>query len=307
MYAYLSKDGLYMDRNLNLILIKMEFDKEIIEDLIVINKDSKVFDKLDISKDFTLIAPKYHTCINEVMEIVKITPDDMSSTFVEFIKNNTDSNTQCIVLTMIGIIESSRLSNIKISKRTVRKDLGNHIPSFKDPIHSDYKDINSIANIFMPDILDYLYSLNNVYDKNNILCNYLHESKVTYSIVRKAITDYLNTFGFYVFRDTINEHVLIIKNLDKGFKTKTFKPIAIYTTGKLLGLAIGPKGKNINKLRDDLNMVSKYWIIPYISVRDIIERPTDTNMDDITSVYLKMITKMLKIRFMLGVKNDCSN
>lgn len=307
MYAYLSKDGLYMDRNLNLILIKMEMDKVIVEDLMVINKDSKVFDKLDINKEFTLISPKYHTCINSSMDLVKITPDDMNITFVEFIKNNTDSNTQHMVLTMIGRIESSRVSGIKISKRTVKKDLGNHILSFKDPIRSDYKDINSIANIFMPDILDYLYSLNNVYDKNNTLCNYLHESKVTYSIVRKAITDYLNTFGFYVFRDAINEHIVIIKNLDKGFKTKTFKPIAIYTTDKLLGLAIGPKGKNINKLRDDLNMVSKYWIIPYISVRDIVERPTDTNMDDITSVYLKMITKMLKIRFMLGVKNDCSN
>ena len=304
MFAYLSKDGLYMDRSLNLILIKMEFDKEIIEDLIVINKDSKVFDKLDINKDFTLIAPKYCTCINEVMEIVKITPDDMSSTFVDYIKNTTDSNTQHLVLTMISRIESSRLPKIEYGKREVRKGLGNHILSFKDSNHSDYKDINSIANIFMPDILDYLFSLNNVHDKNNTLYNYLHESKVSYSIVRKAITDYLNTFGFYVFRETINEHVVIIKNLDKGFKTKTFKPITIYTTGKLLGLAIGPKGKNINKLRDDLNMVSKYWIIPYISVKDIVERPTDTNMDDITSVYLKMITKMLKIRFVLGVKND---
>ncbi len=307
MYAYLSKDGLYMDRNLNLILIKMEFDKEIIEDLIVINKDSKVFDKLDISKDFTLIAPKYHTCINEVMEIVKITPDDMSSTFVEFIKNNTDSNTQCIVLTMIGDIESSRLSNIKISKRTVRKDLGNHILSFKDPIHSDYKDINSIANIYMPDILDYLFSHNNKFDKDNILCNHLHDSRVTYTDVRKEINDYLNTLGFYVFRDTTNEYTVIIKNLDKGFKTKTTRPITIYTTEKLLGLAIGPKGKNVDMLRNKLNRICNQWIIPYISVKNILERPTNNNMDDITSVYLKMITKMLKIRFMLGVKNDCSN
>lgn len=304
MFAYLSKDGLYMDRSLNLILTKMEFDKEIIEDLIVINKDSKVFDKLDINKDFTLIAPKYRTCINEVMEIVKITPDDMSSTFVDYIKNTTDSNTQHLVLTMISRIESSRLPKIEYGKREVRKGLGNHILSFKDSNHSDYKDINSIANIFMPDILDYLFSLNNVHDKNNTLYNYLHESKVSYSIVRKEITDYLNILGFYVFRDAINEHIVFIKNLDKGFKTKTTRPITIYTTEKLLGLVIGPMGKNVDKLRNDLNTMCTQWVIPYISVKNILDRPTNNNIDDISSLYLKLITNMLKVRFTLGVKND---
>lgn len=296
MYAYLSKDGLYMDRNLNLILIKIEFDRVAIDELIIINKDSSVYDKLAINKDFILISPNYHTCINKDMELVKITPDGMSTTFVDYIKTNTDNHIQQLVLNMIGRIKSS-----KIPKRTLNKDIASVI-QMKD---NDYKDINSIANIFMADILDYLFSLNNQFDKDNVLYNHLHNSRITYSTVRREINNYLNTFGFYVFRDAINEHVLIIKNLDIGFKTKTTRPITIYTTDKLLGLAIGPKGKNVDMLRFELSSICSKWVIPYISVKNILDRPTNNNnIDDITSLYLKLITNILKVRFTLGVIND---
>jgi hypothetical protein len=298
MYVYLSKDGLYMDRNLNLILIKMEFDRVAVDELIIINKDSMVYDKLDIDKDCILISPNYHTCINKDMDLIKITPDYMSSTFVDYIKTKTDSHTRGLVLNLID-----NLKTTKIHKRSLSKDIADVI-NMKD---SAYKEVNSIANIFMPDILDFLFSTVNVYDNQSELCNYLHNNRITYSTIRKEINDYLNSLGFLTFRDAINEHIVIIKNLDRGFKDKTIRPLTIYTSDKLLGLAIGPKGKTVSKLKGDIHSISKHWIIPYISVKSISERPTETNIDDITSLYLKLITNMLKVRYADGIKYDRLN
>lgn len=296
MYAYLSKDGLYVDRKLNLILIKMEFDKVAVEDLIVVNKDSIVFDKLDINKEFILISPKYHTCINKDMELVKITPDHMSSTFLDYIKNNTDNHIQHLVLTMVGRIESSKIKPVE--QKPVCQDESYPLVKHNIKMTREIKDIiNSISGIFMTDIIDHLYSVDsNPYDKDGELSYYLNFYQVSYSTVRKMINDYLNTFGFYIHRDVINEHVVIIKDLEKSFNSRTSRPITIYAPDKLLGLAIGPKGKNVNILKDKLNSFNTNWVIPYISVKNIVERPTNNDISKIIDTYLKLITNMLKIR-----------
>lgn len=293
MYGYLSKDGLYIDSSLNLIIIKIGFDKVDLNDLMIVNNDSDILDKLDIPKECILISPKYHSCINHSMNLIKINPIHMKMGYLDYIMSDAISDDiKKVVLEQLNAPNPVK-AVVETKGALSKKDKVKRNDVIK-------KMINSITGVFMLDIVDILYS--SEYDTE--LCNYLSDHMVDKSKIRNLIKEYLNTFGFHIFTDTTFEHMLIIKNIDNSFNCKTNRPLTIYADTNILGLVIGPKGRNVNKIKDDINGMSKYWVVPHMTVKDISERPDNSELNDSVEKFIKLIINMLKIRLILGVEND---
>lgn len=292
-YVVMLEDGQYHETNFALVVMHASKAGRL-EDLVVLKPNSNFHNKFDLESKVIVIVDKNKKFLDKTLCLVKITEDDIQEDYQFYLdRHNLDGTER---------VDISKLTNTHAAKAIV--SIVDEKVSIKQ-IQRIKSHIARVSNI--------RFDTYHVIDRRHkLLIDFLNENNIdTLQAGIQTIKQFLNQYGYtilhsrpdYVNTDlTDNSHQLsdsvgklwIIKDEDNFLKVKTNKPLHLFADVGEIGYVIGSGGRNITKIKDELNLKNKYWNIPYIKVSLLDSRPINNSFKELEDDYYELIKIIFK-------------
>lgn len=292
-YVVMLEGGQYHETNFALVVMYASKAGRI-EDLVVLKPNSNFHIKFDLESKVVVIVDKHKKFLSKTLELVKITEDDIQEDYQFYLdRHNLDGTER---------VDISKLTNTHAAKAIVS-------------IVDEKVNIKQIQRIksHIARVSNIRFDTYHVIDRRHkLLIDFLNENNIdTLQAGIQTIKQFLNQYGYtilhsrpdYVNTDlTDNSQQLsdsvgklwIIKDEDNFLKVKTNKPLHLFADVGEIGYVIGSGGRNITKIKDELNLKNKYWNIPYIKVSLLDSRPINNSFKELEDDYYELIKVIFK-------------
>lgn len=292
-YVVMLEDGQYHETNFALVVMYASKAGRL-EDLVVLKTNSSFHNKFDLESKVVVIVDKHKKFLNNTLELVKITEDDIQEDYQLYLdRHNLDGTEK---------VDISKLTNTNGSKAIVS-------------IVDEKVNIKQIQRIksHIARVSNIRFDTYHVIDRRHkLLIDFLNENNIdTLQAGIQTIKQFLNQYGYTILHSrpdyvnvdlTDNSHQLsdsvgklwIIKDEDNFLKVKTNKPLHVFADVGEIGYVIGSGGRNITKIKDELNLKNKYWNIPYIKVSLLDSRPINNSFKELEDDYYELIKVIFK-------------
>lgn len=292
-YVVMLEDGQYHETNFALVVMYASKAGRL-EDLVVLKPNSNFHIKIDLESKVVVIVDKHKKFLSKTLELVKITEDDTQEDYQFYLdRHNLDGTER---------VDASKLTNTHTAKAIV--SIVDEKVSIKQ-IQRIKSHIARVSNI--------RFDTYHVIDRRHkLLIDFLNENNIdTLQAGIQTIKQFLNQYGYTILHSrpdyvnvdlTDNSHQLsdsvgklwIIKDEDNFLKVKTNKPLHVFADVGEIGYVIGSGGRNITKIKDELNLKNKYWNIPYIKVSLLDSRPINNSFKELEDDYYELIKIIFK-------------
>lgn len=293
-YVLMLEDGQYHETNFALVVMNASKAGRL-EDLVVLKPNSNFHIKFDLESKVVVIVDKHKKFLNNTLELVKITEDDVQEDYQFYLdRHNLDGTERVGVNELIPNTRTAKaivsIVDEKVNIKQIQR-IKSHIARVSNIRFDTYHVIDRRHKL----LIDFL-------DENNI--DTLQDGIQT-------IKEFLNQYGYTILHSrpdyvnvdlTDNSHQLsdsvgklwIIKDEDSFLKVKTNKPLHLFADVGEIGYVIGSGGRNITKIKDELNLKNKYWNIPYIKVSLLDSRPINNSFKELEDDYYELIKVIFK-------------
>lgn len=292
-YVLMLEDGQYHETNFALVVMYASKAGRL-EDLVVLKPNSNFHIKFDLESKVVVIVDKHKKFLSKTLELVKITEDDIQEDYQFYLdRHNLDGTER---------VDISKLTNTHSAKAIVS-------------IVDEKVNIKQIQRIksHIARVSNIRFDTYHVIDRRHkLLIDFLNENNIdTLQAGIQTIKQFLNQYGYTILHSrpdyvnvdlTDNSHQLsdsvgklwIIKDEDNFLKVKTNKPLHVFADVGEIGYVIGSGGRNITKIKDELNLKNKYWNIPYIKVSLLDSRPINNSFKELEDDYYELIKVIFK-------------
>lgn len=292
-YVLMLEDGQYHETNFALVVMYASKAGRL-EDLVVLKPNSNFHIKFDLESKVIVIVDKHKKFLSKTLELVKITEDDIQEDYQFYLdRHNLDGTER---------VDISKLTNTHSAKAIVS-------------IVDEKVNIKQIQRIksHIARVSNIRFDTYHVIDRRHkLLIDFLNENNIdTLQAGIQTIKQFLNQYGYTILHSrpdyvnvdlTDNSHQLsdsvgklwIIKDEDNFLKVKTNKPLHVFADVGEIGYVIGSGGRNITKIKDELNLKNKYWNIPYIKVSLLDSRPINNSFKELEDDYYELIKVIFK-------------
>jgi hypothetical protein len=268
------EDGQYHETNFAIVVMSASRAGRL-EDLVILKPTSNFHVKFDLESNVVVIVDKYKKFLDKTLCLVKIDTTDIQEEYLTYLARHD----------LDGTVKDKKM-DVKQTQR-----IKSHIARISN-IHFDTYSI-----------LD---------NKTNLLIDFLNENNIdTLQTGIQIIKEFLNNYGYDILHsryDYINKDLKdislqlsdsvgkfwIIKDEDKFLKVKSNKPLHIFSHITDIGYHIGSGGRNITKVKDELNLKNKHWNIPYIKVSLLDSRPVNNSYTELVDDYYKLLEIIFK-------------
>lgn len=284
-YVVMLEDGQYHETNFALVVMNASKAGRL-EDLVVLKPNSNFHIKFDLESKVVVIVDKNKKFLNKTLELVIITEDDIQEGYQFYLaRHNLDGTEKGNVNELTNSFIDTKINTKQIQR------IKSHIARVSNIRFDTYHVIDR---------------------RHKLLIDFLNENNIdTLQAGIQIIKEFLNQYGYTILHSrpdyvnvdlTDNSHQLsdsvgklwIIKDEDKFLKSKSNKPLHVFADVGEVGYVIGSGGRNITKIKDELNLKNKYWNIPYIKVSLIDSRPVNNSFKELEDDYYELIKIIFK-------------
>lgn len=284
-YVVMLEDGQYHETNFALVVMNASKAGRL-EDLVVLKPNSNFHIKFDLESKVVVIVDKNKKFLNKTLELVIITEDDIQEEYQFYLaRHNLDGTEKGNVNELTNSFIDTKINTKQIQR------IKSHIARVSNIRFDTYHVIDR---------------------RHKLLIDFLNENNIgTLQAGIQIIKEFLNQYGYTILHSrpdyvnvdlTDNSHQLsdsvgklwIIKDEDKFLKSKSNKPLHVFADVGEVGYVIGSGGRNITKIKDELNLKNKYWNIPYIKVSLIDSRPVNNSFKVLEDDYYELIKVIFK-------------
>lgn len=289
-YVLMLEDGQYHETNSALVVMYASKAGRL-EDLVVLKPNSNFHIKFDLESKVVVIVDKHKKFLSKTLELVKITEDDIQEDYQFYLdRHNLDGTEKDDVNELTNSFGDGSIMGTKINTKQIQR-IKSHIARVSNIRFDTYHVIDR---------------------RHKLLIDFLNENNIdTLQAGIQTIKQFLNQYGYTILHSrpdyvnvdlTDNSHQLsdsvgklwIIKDEDNFLKVKTNKPLHVFADVGEIGYVIGSGGRNITKIKDELNLKNKYWNIPYIKVSLLDSRPINNSFKELEDDYYELIKIIFK-------------
>lgn len=284
-YVVMLEDGQYHETNFALVVMNASKAGRL-EDLVVLKPNSNFHIKFDLESKVVVIVDKNKKFLNKTLELVIVTEDAIQEEYQFYLaRHNLDGTEKGDVNELTNSFIDTKINTKQIQR------IKSHIARVSNIRFDTYHVIDR---------------------RHKLLIDFLNENNIgTLQAGIQIIKEFLNQYGYTILHSrpdyvnvdlTDNSHQLsdsvgklwIIKDEDKFLKSKSNKPLHVFADVGEVGYVIGSGGRNITKIKDELNLKNKYWNIPYIKVSLIDSRPVSNSFKELEDDYYELIKVIFK-------------
>lgn len=284
-YVVMLEDGQYHETNFALVVMNASKAGRL-EDLVVLKPNSNFHIKFDLESKVVVIVDKNKKFLNKTLELVIVTEDAIQEEYQFYLaRHNLDGTEKGDVNELTNSFIDTKINTKQIQR------IKSHIARVSNIRFDTYHVIDR---------------------RHKLLIDFLNENNIgTLQAGIQIIKEFLNQYGYTILHSrpdyvnvdlTDNSHQLsdsvgklwIIKDEDKFLKSKSNKPLHVFADVGEVGYVIGSGGRNITKIKDELNLKNKYWNIPYIKVSLIDSRPVNNSFKVLEDDYYELIKVIFK-------------
>lgn len=288
-YVVMLEDGQYHETNFALVVMNASKAGRL-EDLVVLKPNSNFHIKFDLESKVIVIVDKNKKFLDKTLCLVKITEDDIQEEYQFYLaRHNLDGTEKGNVNELTNSFDNTSIDT-KINIKQIQR-IKSHIARVSNIRFDTYQVIDN---------------------RHKLLIAFLNENNIdTLQAGIQIIKEFLNQYGYTILHSrpdyvnvdlTDNSHQLsdsvgklwIIKDEDKFLKSKSNKPLHVFADVGEVGYVIGSGGRNITKIKDELNLKNKYWNIPYIKVSLIDSRLVNNSFKELEDDYYELIKIIFK-------------
>lgn len=289
-YVLMLEDGQYHETNFALVVMYASKAGRL-EDLVVLKPNSNFHIKFDLESKVVVIVDKHKKFLSKTLELVKITEDDIQEDYQFYLdRHRLDGTKKDDVNELTNSFGDGSIMGTKINTKQIQR-IKSHIARVSNIRFDTYHVIDR---------------------RHKLLIDFLNENNIdTLQAGIQTIKQFLNQYGYTILHSrpdyvnvdlTDNSHQLsdsvgklwIIKDEDNFLKVKTNKPLHVFADVGEIGYVIGSGGRNITKIKDELNLKNKYWNIPYIKVSLLDSRPINNSFKELEDDYYELIKIIFK-------------
>ena len=289
-YVVMLEDGQYHETNFALVVMHASKAGRL-EDLVVLKPNSNFHNKFDLESKVIVIVDKNKKFLDKTLCLVKITEDDIQEDYQFYLaRHNLDGTEKGDVNELTNSFSGESIIDTKINTKQIQR-IKSHIARVSNIRFDTYHVIDS---------------------RHKLLIDFLNENNIdTLQAGIQTIKEFLNQYGYTILHSrpdyvnvdlTDNSHQLsdsvgklwIIKDEDKFLKSKSNKPLHVFADVGEVGYVIGRGGRNITKIKHELNPKNRYWNIPYIKVSLIDSRPVNNSFKELEDDYYELIKVIFK-------------
>lgn len=289
-YVLMLEDGQYHETNFALVVMYASKAGRL-EDLVVLKPNSNFHIKFDLESKVVVIVDKHKKFLSKTLELVKITEDDIQEDYQFYLdRHRLDGTKKDDVNELTNSFGDGSIMGTKINTKQIQR-IKSHIARVSNIRFDTYHVIDR---------------------RHKLLIDFLNENNIdTLQAGIQTIKQFLNQYGYTILHSrpdyvnvdlTDSSHQLsdsvgklwIIKDEDNFLKVKTNKPLHVFADVGEIGYVIGSGGRNITKIKDELNLKNKYWNIPYIKVSLLDSRPINNSFKELEDDYYELIKIIFK-------------